>query len=596
MLRLVAVLAVGAVGSASAQLAVTEPTEKLLVLPLAVSSAADSATSIAVTDAARERLNSLARYKVMLVSKSKMCEALAASGFPCDGLMDARQAEQLARFLSVNSWTMGTLSHNSSLLTAAIHVVSGGSGFASTFTVTGGPIGSPQPLSEAIAQKLNSIIRAAEYARSCNEQRGRSNFQKALDDARRGLAIEPNLAALQLCVASVYEAERLGPDSIIAAALRAQKGDSLNGAAINLEANAWLQKGDTLRWLDALIKLTRSDIHNMNTAIGVGTLFLTHKQYAKGVALMNEVLAANPGNQQAHDLKKRLCIEGELWRPLLEMLRADARADTALLADTVTLPLAIGAAEKISDTLAYLFWTGTAVQHYPRSKAYLKARAAAWQLAGKPDSAITTEIRALQIDPSDMNLSLLIAQTFVDNASYDTMAVKSCHGDTSCVRPIRDRFVQRLDTAKTYLERVVASTDTVARVNAAALMRTAGEKLVRAAAADAAYQWLDRTLQVLAPRTPADTIGVRQAIRVNASFWFGLASTRGLSPAYTAMTRTKNCDQAKAFNDRLQRTREALQLGRSVHPTTVDNLLNNVLPRFDGPMRSVKASFKCRNF
>src|SRR2546425_6617732 len=205
MLRLVAVLAVGAVGSASAELAATQPTEKLLVLPLAVSSAADSATSIAVTDAARERLNSLARYKVMLVSKSKMCEALAASGFPCDGLMDARQAEQLARFLSVNSWTMGTLSHNSSLLTAAIHVVSGGSGFASTFTVTGGPIGSPQPLSEAIAQKLNSIIRAAEYARSCNEQRGRSNFQKALDDARRGLAIEPNLAALQLCVASRSE-------------------------------------------------------------------------------------------------------------------------------------------------------------------------------------------------------------------------------------------------------------------------------------------------------------------------------------------------------------------------------------------------------
>ncbi len=118
MLRLVAVLAVGAAGSASAQLAVTQPTEKLLVLPLTVSTAADSATSVAVTDAVRERLNSLARYKVLLVTKSKMCEALAASGFPCDGLMDARQAEQLARFLGVNSWTQGTLSHGSSALTA----------------------------------------------------------------------------------------------------------------------------------------------------------------------------------------------------------------------------------------------------------------------------------------------------------------------------------------------------------------------------------------------------------------------------------------------------------------------------------------------
>src|SRR5712692_1833369 len=118
MLRLVAVLAVGAVGNASAQLAVTQPTEKLLVLPLPVSAAADSATSIAVTDAVRERLSSLARYKVLLVTKSKMCEALAASGFPCDGRMDARQAEQLARFLDRKSWTLGALSHNSSTLTA----------------------------------------------------------------------------------------------------------------------------------------------------------------------------------------------------------------------------------------------------------------------------------------------------------------------------------------------------------------------------------------------------------------------------------------------------------------------------------------------
>ena len=598
ILRLVAVLAVGAVGSASAQLAVTQPTEKLLVLPLAVSSAADSATSIAVTDAARERLNSLARYKVMLVSKSKMCEALAASGFPCDGLMDARQAEQLARFLSVNSWTMGTLSHNSSLLTAAIHVVSGGSGFASTFTVTGGPIGSPQPLSEAIAQRLNSIIRAAEYARSCNEQRGRSNFQKALDDARRGLAIEPNLAALQLCVASVYEAERLGPDSIIAAALRAQKGDSLNGAAINLEANAWLQKGDTLRWLDALIKLTRSDIHNMNTAIGVGTLFLTHKQYVKGVALMNEVLAANPGNQQAHDLKKRLCIEGELWRPLLDMLRADARSDTALLADTVTLPLAIGAAQAVADTQSYLFWTRAAVQHYPRSTTYLKALAAAFELAGRHDSSMAVEIRALQINPNDVNLSLLIAKAIVDRAAFDTAAFKRCQTakDSLCIRSMQTAFANKVDSARAYLRPGLVATDSGQRLTAAAIMLSAGSRLAQNGSAyDRAYPWLDTLLTVLAPRTPADTMSPRQQVRVSASFWYGLSSVLTLQVPYKRMIDSKNCEEAKLINERLVRTRASLELGRRVHPPTVDQMLR-FLGQYESNMPKVKQAFKCRNF
>src|SRR5712692_9047465 len=543
-MRLVAVLAVGAAGSASAQLAVTQPTEKLLVLPLTVSAAADSAASIAVTDAVRERLSSLARYKVLLVTKSKMCEALAASGFPCDGLMDARQAEQLARFLGVNSWTQGALTHNSNLLTAAIHVVSGGSGFASTFAITGGPIGSPQPLSEAIAQRLNAIIRAAEYARNCNELRGRSNFPKALDEARKGLAIEPHLAALQLCVASVYEAQRLGPDSIIAAALRAQRGDSLNSAAINLEANAWLQKGDTVRWLDALIKLTRSDIHNMNTAIGVGTLFLTHKQYVKGVALMNDVLAANPGNQQVHDLKKRLCIEGEQWRPLLEMLRADARADTALLADTVTLPLAIGAAEKLSDTLAYLFWTGAAVQHYPRSKAYLKARAAAWELAGQHDSSMATEVRALQLNPNDVNLSLLIAKAMVDRAAFDTAAFKRCQTakDSLCIRSMQTAFANKVDSARSYLRPGLVAADSGQRLTAAAIMLSGGSRLAQNASAyDRAYPWLDSLLVVVAPRTPADTTGPRQQIRVSASFWYGLSSVLTLQLPYKHMIDKKNC-------------------------------------------------------
>jgi tetratricopeptide (TPR) repeat protein len=598
MLRLVAVLAVGAAASAPAQLAVTQPTEKLLVLPLMVSSSADSATSIAVMDAARERLSSLARYKVLLVSKSKMCEALAASGFPCDGLMDTRQAEQLARFLSVNSWTLGTLSHNSSTLTAQIHVVSGGSGFSATFTATGGPTGSPQPLSEAIAQRLNAIIRGAEYARNCNELRGRGNFQKALEEARRGLAIEPGLAALHLCVASVYEAERLGLDSIIAAALRAQKGDSLNGAAINLEANAWLQKGDTARWLDALIKLTRSDIHNMNTALGVGTLFLTHKKYVKGVALMNEVLAANPGNQQLMDLKRRLCIEGEQWRCVLDMLGAQAKADTAVLGDSVTLRIAIGAAQAISDTQNLLFWTRGAVRHFPTSTTYLKAEAAAFELAGQHDSSLAVEIKALQLNPNDVNLSLLIAKAIVDRAAFDSAAFKRCQTgkDSLCLRSMQTAFANKVDSARPYLRPGLASADSGQRLTAAAIMLSAGSRLAQNASAyDRAYPWLDTLLTLVAPRTAADTIGPRQQVRASASFWFGLSSVLTLQGPYKRMIDSKNCEEAKVINDRLVRTRAALELGHRVHPPTVDQMLR-FLRQYESNMPKVKQAFKCRNF
>src|SRR5256886_6201192 len=72
-----------------------QPTQKLLVLPLTPKSAADSVFSIAVTDVAREKLAGMARYKVQVIPKPKLCEALKASDYPCDVLLDETQANQL---------------------------------------------------------------------------------------------------------------------------------------------------------------------------------------------------------------------------------------------------------------------------------------------------------------------------------------------------------------------------------------------------------------------------------------------------------------------------------------------------------------------
>jgi hypothetical protein len=136
-------------GAASAQLAVQQPTEKLLVLPLNVKSAADSATSIATTDAARARLEQIAKYKVLVIPKAKYCDALKASDFSCDVLLDETQALLLARFLNVNAYTTGTLDHSGGL-TAHIRVRDiGSSGYGALFTVSSGNPATPAALGEA---------------------------------------------------------------------------------------------------------------------------------------------------------------------------------------------------------------------------------------------------------------------------------------------------------------------------------------------------------------------------------------------------------------------------------------------------------------
>src|SRR5256885_7416886 len=114
-----------------------QPTQKLLVLPLTPKSAADSVFSIAVTDVAREKLAGMARYKVQVIPKPKLCEALKASDYPCDVLLDETQANQLGRFLSVNAYTIGTLERSGGTITATIRVRDiGSSGMAALFTLS----------------------------------------------------------------------------------------------------------------------------------------------------------------------------------------------------------------------------------------------------------------------------------------------------------------------------------------------------------------------------------------------------------------------------------------------------------------------------
>src|SRR2546430_2404729 len=106
--------------------------------------------------------------------------------------------------------------------------------------------------SSDLAQRLNNVVRAAEQARECEEQRKKSQFSKAVDAARKALAIEPNLPAAHICIATVYEAQHMPLDSLLAAYQRAAKGDSLNATAWENIAHVYQQKGDTLKAIDAL--------------------------------------------------------------------------------------------------------------------------------------------------------------------------------------------------------------------------------------------------------------------------------------------------------------------------------------------------------
>src|SRR2546427_108313 len=521
-----------AAGSASAQLTTPQPTTRLLLLPLQAKTPADSAASIALMDAVREKVGASARYKAYVVPKAKLCEALKASDFTCDVLLDPSQASLLARFLNVNAYNTGTFERAGGMMTARVRIVDiGSSGYAFLITASTANPGTTTALAEQVAQRLNAIIRAGELARECNDRRQKGQLSQALESARKALQI------------------------------------------------------------------------------------------------LDEGLARAPGEQRLIDMKSRVCIEGELWRCVLDGFTAKVQADSSVLADSSFLKAAIGAAQSLPDTGRLLFFSRAAARHFAKSGAFWKALGAAYAMVGKTDSSAWAYKNVIAIDPNDLPSYLAVGQAALAAAVYDTAKARQLQTakDTVGLLALRRTFVEPLDTARVYVTRALALSDSAlkrdslaivrgggrvdtarayqARVsenatlklNAAVILLQGGSKVAQAGAYDRAYPWLDPTPQLVNPRTPAETLGPRPQIRVQAGFWYGLASGATAAKPDGGRVQAESCADAQAVHDRIARTKEALILGSRVHAPTMNAMLQN-LGRFEDQMPKVKQAFKCRNF
>jgi tetratricopeptide (TPR) repeat protein len=261
------------------------------------------------------------------------------------------------------------------------------------------------------------------------------------------------------------------------------------------------------------------------------------------------------------------------------------------------LKLALANAQAASDTQSLLWWARAAYKRYPTTVAFVKQLGGAHALAGNVDSALFYYRKAVAQNPNDVQTSLLIAKTIVDAAVWDTTVTAPLvrRNDTTSLRPLKTAFVAKVDPARQYLAAGFASPDSAIRLTAAVISLGGGSKLAQAQAYDAAYPWLDQLLTQLTPRSAADTTGPRQAIRLQASFWFGLSSALTLGGPYKHMVDTKSCDEAKSINDRIQRSVQAMDLGGRVAPSVAIQM-RSILMQYGNQMPKVKQAFKCRNF
>src|SRR5262245_49584975 len=147
--------------AAGAQLAVQTANVSFLVLPPVPATAKDSAYAIQLGDAIRKKVDGKLRLKLRVITKEKIAEALASSGFAPDAILDDNGATQLARFMNVDGYMWGNLERTGGAPNLHLRLVDNRrSGLSGWFNVKG-PGRDIDDYANMVADSVDNQVKAA---------------------------------------------------------------------------------------------------------------------------------------------------------------------------------------------------------------------------------------------------------------------------------------------------------------------------------------------------------------------------------------------------------------------------------------------------
>src|SRR5207247_2712279 len=185
-------------------------------------------------------------------------------------------------------------------------------------------------------------------------------------------------------------------------------------------ARLYQQKGDTLKAIGAFIHELQGEPQNTQLRLGIAELLRQQKQYQQAVRLLDDGLVHSASDPKLADLKQRICLEGELWRCVVDGFVKTLTSDSAKQSDSTFLKAAIGAAQQISDTTNLLLFARAASRHFPQPAPFWEALGTTFDLKGQRDSSVWAYKQAFAADPNRLKTALLIAKAIVDGTVYDT--------------------------------------------------------------------------------------------------------------------------------------------------------------------------------
>jgi predicted Zn-dependent protease len=516
---------------------------KLLVVP---AFNGDKTTACKAAMEVRDRIeDDLDGRHLWVVSRSNIEETLKASGFPICEPITASDAKQLSSQLRADMYVDGTISK-----VAALPAPANGPGIrldAKLVLARGAEFAQPLPpavgrdpgaVAKQVSKSLEAALKQVPGEDKCYKAAAQQQYPAALAAAQQAITAYPQSTLARLCIANVYAAQKLPPDSIISATKPILALDPKNRRSLELAGQAYYDKKDMDNAVKAWTELIAGDPSNSDLIENIITKIVQSGKAEAALPIMQQVVDANQGDPKLLELQYRLLIVTHHYKEAIPKGEEVIKEDTAF-ADTLFWQRQTLAYSGDSNHVKAAETAGRGSAKFPNNETLMLLQGQELNTAGQVAQAKTLLLQLLQKNPKNANAAQILLTIYAQAGNPDS-TLWALHQAVAAGVPAADAAKIALSQGNTYYKkgnRDPKNKDTL----------------------DIAIKFLSYS----------DTLQGSP----NAKFlWGASAFTAGYLVAQDA-AKEKNCPQIKQANDYFGVAQTNLPAGLPVYPDAAKQLL-----------------------
>ena len=533
---------------------------------------ADSAPAVAIGSGLREEMKGVVGRDFQVVEQQQMNDALTQYGYPKDAILSPALATTLAKNIQARYLVTSTLAKAQGkgyTVTARIHGVNDDAG--NVVAVAQQPGENPQAFGKRVAEALEPMVESADEAKSCIDQRT-SKPDKAADAAQKAIKAVPDHGLAHYCLALLAQDKKAPRGEVVKQLQASAKGDPLSLPIWTALATQYQQANDTANTLVAFKQMLRVAPTNQKLREELFKYFLQSGHPETALEVADEGLKLDPYNADLYDLKSNACLFLSNFKCAVDALETMYATDSTKADTLFFTKISAAAAEgEQPDTARLLKWSQIGAKKYPDNPTLLGYLNKAYGMTGQVDSMVAVTSRIIAKDTTAIVPALEAAQALINAppaaggapATTDTANRGGAPRDTTAAPAASP---SRAKEALPFLEFAMKYGDPQAKENAAALLYTAGAKLLQSQPQDlaGAAELLRLAVQ---NANPAGKVGPAS------NYLLGLATLFQVPQLDPQAEKQKSCDIAKQMDTLLNEAETALTAGRAANQEAVDKNL-----------------------